>query len=80
MEFKIGDLIRYKSSIVSFSKYRGKVIEVIQRTNSKHGYYTIEYIEDGLKKKFVDYDYVFELDIQAIRSKKLEKILENENW
>jgi len=66
MMFDIGYLIRYR-------KYRGEVTEVTPPNGNKAGYYKIRLHETD--KDFVDYHYVFQLDLEKIREIKINNIL-----
>jgi len=65
--FEIGDFIKSKHRDI-----RGKVIKVDLPSRNKAGYYTII---DSNNKKYLDYHYIFELDIQEERERKLNNLL-----
>jgi len=70
MELNIGDFVKYKS-------HRGQIIDIREPSTCPYtgdpepGSITIER-EDG--SEFMDYHYVFELDIEKIRECKLNSI------
>jgi hypothetical protein len=70
--FEIGDFIKSKHRDI-----RGKVIEVDLPKINQEGYYIVGYytIIDSNNKKYLDYHYIFELDIQRERERKLNNLL-----
>ena len=80
-KFNIGDFVKYRSypSISHFTRksHRGQIIDIIDPSNCPYtgapepGSITIVR-EDG--SEFIDYHYVFELDIEKMRDDKLKSI------
>jgi len=80
-KLKIGDFVKYRSypSISHFTRksHRGQIIDIIDPyicpygTSSDPGSITIVR-EDG--SEFIDYHYVFELDIEKMRDDKLKEL------
>jgi hypothetical protein len=66
--FEIGDFIKSKHRDI-----RGKVIEVDLPKINQAGHYTI--MDSNRNKEYLDYHYVFELDIQEERERKLNNLL-----
>ena len=81
-KLNIGDFVKYRShpiiSHITRKSHRGQIIDIIEPyicPNSRSpepGSITIER-EDG--SEFIDYHYVFELDIEKMRECKLNSIL-----
>lgn len=80
-KLSIGDFVRYRShpSISHFTRksHRGQIIDIIEPyicpygRSSEPGSITIVR-EDG--SEFIDYHYVFELDIEKMRDDKLKEL------
>ena len=62
--FEIGDYVKFRN-------IRGVVIEFSYPASSQPGYYKI-LKDDG--NEFIDYHYVFNIDIERIRQNKLKEL------
>jgi hypothetical protein len=72
--FEIGDSVKYRN-------IRGIVTDAVLPTKNKFGYCSSEQfsgyyrIIDSNNKQFIDYHYVFELDREGDRERKLNNLL-----
>ena len=69
-EFEVGDFVKFR-------KRRGRIIEIVHQSNCPYTGAPVPgsiIIEDWSGKEFMEYDHVFQYDIEMMRECKLKEL------